>query len=144
MRIPLFHSLVTGLILSLIAMGAACAQSAPKTAPQQDIAKVAPVRTAVPTPSLTILFFMNPNGRPCQMQNEILSAIKDSLVARASTTYIKTTEPADRERFSVYGIRGLPSLIIVDSNNKEIKRFTPGIQSAETILAALKALAGRD
>jgi thiol-disulfide isomerase/thioredoxin len=91
-----------------------------------------------PLPTNKILFFMNPNGHPCQMQNAILDEIKDSLAGLATVTYIKTTEPGDRDAFETYGIRGLPFLIIVDKNGKELKRFTPGIQSKEAILAALR------
>ncbi len=89
-------------------------------------------------PAKTILFFMNPNGHPCQMQNAILDGIKDSLAGKATIKYIKTTEEGDRNAFDTYGIRGLPSLIIVDKRGKELKRFSPGIQSKEDILAALK------
>jgi len=89
-------------------------------------------------PAKTILFFMNPNGHPCQMQNAILDGIKDSLAGKATIKYIKTSEESDRDAFDSYGIRGLPSLIIVDNNGKELKRFSPGIQSKEDILAALK------
>jgi thioredoxin 1 len=88
-------------------------------------------------PPRTILFFMNPNGRPCQMQNSILTEIKDDLIGRADVRSIKTTEPGDRDLFMKYGIRGLPSLIIIDNNGKEIIRFPPGIQDKETILDAL-------
>jgi thioredoxin 1 len=95
------------------------------------------VKAVKQAPSYKLLFFMNPNGRPCQMQNAILEEIKDSLANLAQVTYIKTTDPGDRDAFFTYGIRGLPSLIIVDRNGREIKRFTPGIQSKETILAAL-------
>lgn len=86
----------------------------------------------------TILFFMNPNGMPCQMQDQIISGMTEKLSGKAMVTRIKTTVPEDREKFSEYGIRGLPMLIIVDGAKKEIKRFTPGIQSEETILDALK------
>lgn len=89
-------------------------------------------------PDRTILFFMNPNGRPCQMQLSILDGMKDKLAPMANVTYIKTTESRDREKFSEYGIRGLPSLIIVDKNGKEITRFQPGIQDEETILSSLQ------
>ncbi len=90
------------------------------------------------TPAKEILFFMNPNGHPCQMQNAILESIKDSLAGLATITYIKTTDPKNQDAFETYGIRGLPSLIIVDKNGKELKRFTPGIHSKEDILAALR------
>jgi len=88
-------------------------------------------------PEKRILFFMNPNGHPCQMQLSILDAMKDTLQGLAAITYIKTTEAADQQTFYTYGIRGLPSLIILDNNGKEIKRFAPGIQDEKNILSAL-------
>ncbi len=81
---------------------------------------------------------MNPNGRPCQSQVTILNGMKDALASIATVKYIKTTVDADQKLFYDYGIRGLPSLVIIDKNGKEIKRFTPGIQDESTILAALK------
>jgi thiol-disulfide isomerase/thioredoxin len=89
-------------------------------------------------PAKTILFFMNPNGHPCQMQNAVLEGIKDSLAGKATIKYIKTTEESDRDAFDTYGIRGLPSLIIVDKNGKELKRFSPGIQDKDAILDAVR------
>jgi len=90
------------------------------------------------TPDKQILFFMNPNGHPCQMQVSVLDGMKEKLSGLATIKYVKTTEPGDEEAFYKYGIRGLPSLIILDKNDKEIKRFTPGIQDEKTILSALK------
>lgn len=89
-------------------------------------------------PDRTILFFMNPNGRPCQMQLAVLDGMKEKLVPLAAITYIKTTESSDRDKFARYGIRGLPSLIIADKNGKEITRFQPGIQDEAAILHALE------
>ena len=86
----------------------------------------------------TILFFMNPNGHPCQMQKAILDGMNEKLAGLAKVTYVKITERSDRDMFSKFGIRGLPSLIIVDADGHEIYRFATGIQDEETILAALQ------
>jgi thioredoxin 1 len=86
----------------------------------------------------TILFFMNPSGAPCQMQDKILTDMGKSLTDHAVLHYVKTTVPSDRGTFAEYGIRALPSLIIIDSNRKVIKRFPPGIQSVESIRQAIK------
>jgi thioredoxin 1 len=98
------------------------------------------VKKASVAPNKEILFFMNPNGHPCQMQNAILNGIKDSLAGLATIKYYKTTEDADRDAFGKYGIRGLPTLVIADSKGNEISRFTPGIQDKETILSTLHSL----
>ena len=91
----------------------------------------------VAIPDKQILFFMNPNGRPCQMQLEILDGMKEKLKGLATIKYVKTTEQADQALFYDYGIRGLPSLVVLDKTGKEFKRFTPGIQDEKTIMSAL-------
>jgi len=99
----------------------------------------APSPTATPAAAhgRQLLFFMNPNGYPCQTQLAILNGVADSLSKVAQVVYIKTTEPADMQKFEAYGIRGLPSLVIADETGRELSRFSPGIQSGEAVLAAL-------
>jgi thioredoxin 1 len=93
----------------------------------------------IDVPQKQLLFFINPNGKPCQMQILIVDNMKDKLSGKATVTYIKTTEPADENKFYQYGIRGLPSLIIADKNGKEIKRLPPGVKDEQTILNALES-----
>jgi thioredoxin 1 len=103
-----------------------------------DAASAAANTTAnAPAPRQQLLFFMNPDGYPCQVQQQILSGVADSLSKVAHVVYIKTTEPADMQKFEAYGIRALPSLVIADQNGRELRRFAPGIQSADAVLAAL-------
>jgi len=96
-------------------------------------------QTAKPAPAkTTVLFFINPNGAPCQMQDQILKEMGTSLTAKAQVKYLKTTEfQSSRAYFEKYGIRGLPTLIILDSKGNIKHRFTPGIQSKEMILQKL-------
>jgi thioredoxin 1 len=98
----------------------------------------APASTAGTVPEKELLFFINPNGRPCQMQMSILDGMKGELSGLVKIKHLKTTDPADQNAFYQYGIRGLPSIIILDKNGKEFKRFSPGIQDEKTILAVLK------
>lgn len=86
-------------------------------------------------PKKQLLFFMNPNGRPCQMQDEIIRNMGVTLTDVATVKYVKTTNGDDYPTFRTYGIRGLPSLIILDEQGKEYKRFTPGVQSAESVMS---------
>ncbi|MHB0963250.1 MAG: TlpA family protein disulfide reductase [Gemmatimonadaceae bacterium] len=88
-------------------------------------------------PGKQLLFFLNPDGYPCQTQMQILNSVADSLSKVAQVVYIRTTEPADMQKFETYGIRALPSLVIADQNGNELTRFAPGIQSADAVLAAL-------
>ena len=87
------------------------------------------------TPKKQLLFFMNPNGRPCQMQDAIIHEMGTTLSDLATVKYVKTTSRDDYQLFAAYGIRGLPSLIILDEQGKEYKRFTPGVQSAESVMS---------
>lgn len=88
----------------------------------------------------TLVFFLNPNGRPCQIQNEILEQSRGEWSKHVNIRYVSTEVPADRGVFYQFGIRALPSLVFVDPNGKEIQRFAPGIQSAENVIAAAKKL----
>ncbi len=93
--------------------------------------------TAKPTTKPTLIFFMNPNGNPCIMQDAILQKAKMDLDKFASIRYVKTTVPTDRDTFYEYGVRSLPQLILVDTKGNPISRFAPGIQEIETIMQAL-------
>jgi len=88
----------------------------------------------------TLLFFMNPNGRPCQMQDEIIHSMQGTIDSLVHLRYVKTTNDQDQAEFYKYGIRSIPMLIVVDNTGKEVKRFTPGIQVQEKLIAELKKL----
>ncbi len=88
----------------------------------------------------SLLFFMNPNGRPCQIQDEILQSAKATIDSLVNVQYIKTTISQDQAKFYKYGIRSIPLLIVIDKSGKEIKRFTPGIHEQEQLIADLKKL----
>lgn len=88
----------------------------------------------------TLLFFMNPYGMPCQVQDKILNSISSEISEKLNVRYVKTTDPNDRSSFYEYTIRGLPSLVIVDNNYSETKRFTPGIIQKDEILNVVKEL----
>jgi thioredoxin 1 len=109
----------------------------PSVVPVQTAAAGAAAPAAATHPKRKLLFFMNPNGIPCQTQWGILNNVADSLLKVADVVYIKTTEPADYPKFETFGIRGLPSLVITDENGRELSRFSPGIQPADAVLAAL-------
>jgi thioredoxin 1 len=98
-----------------------------------------PVATAAPSSSRPaaalprLVFFMNPGGAPCQMQDRILQDMGAELKGKAEVVYYKTTVPTDIAKFQQYGIRALPTLIVTDASGKEIRRATPGIQSAAQV-----------
>ncbi len=83
-----------------------------------------------------ILFFLNPGGRPCQIQEEILNKMKGQLNG-VKIVNVSTAKMEDRAKFYTYGIRALPAIIILDINGKEEHRFSPGIQDSNIILKYL-------
>lgn len=80
-----------------------------------------------------LVFFMNPNGAPCQMQDQILRGMGPSLTGAADVVYYRTTEPSEIGQFQAYGVRSLPLLIVTDQAGRELRRATPGIQAAEAV-----------
>jgi len=120
-------------LLLLVGLGlAACsrAESAtPAAGPLPMAAHGAPPAAARPR----LVFFMNPNGRPCQVQDEILRSMGPALTGAADVVYYRTTEAGEIQHFQAYGVRSLPLLIVTDGAGRELRRATPGIQSAEAV-----------
>ena len=80
-----------------------------------------------------LVFFMNPNGRPCQLQDQILREMDGELGPKVEVVYYRTTVARDLDGFRQYGIRSLPMLLLTDASGKELRRATPGIQSAAQV-----------
>jgi thioredoxin-like negative regulator of GroEL len=53
---------------------------------------------------------------------------------------VSTMVQNDQKAFYDYGVRSLPTLILVDKAGKISRAFSPGIQSIETISSALDGL----
>jgi hypothetical protein len=91
----------------------------------------------------TLLFFMNPAGRPCQTQDQILAEGRDKWEPLATLRYVRTDVQADRDVFYQYGVRSLPNLILVGADGKEITRYSPGIQTVDAVLTGIPGKPGR-
>lgn len=127
--------LVRPALLLAAAVAALTAAPALAAGPAKPVAAHAQA-TKAPLPRL--VFFMNPNGMPCQMQDRILRDMGAELTERAQLVYYKTTEPADIVHFQEFGIRALPSLIVTDANGRELRRATPGILQMPQVLRLLQ------
>ncbi|NOZ07499.1 MAG: thioredoxin family protein [FCB group bacterium] len=88
----------------------------------------------------TLLFFMNPNGGPCQMQDRYLQDASEEIKEYADVVYVKTTDDRSKSMFYQYGVRSLPQIILLDHDQQEIRRFSPGIQQPATIMDVLSSL----
>ena len=115
-------------IILMAAAVAACSASAePTRTPLTTGSSHAPARLP------RLVFFMNPNGAPCQLQDRVLREMGPELSGRAVLVYYRTTEPADLAQFGRYGIRSIPMLLVTDAEERELRRATPGIHSADEI-----------
>ena len=80
-----------------------------------------------------LVFFINPDGGPCQMQGKILSGMTAELEGKVIIRPVQTTVKADMDIFYAYGIRALPTILLADTQGKEISRLPPGVHPVETI-----------
>ena len=106
---------------------------------------VAPAAPTAPTAtrqlaSHKLVFFLNPNGGPCRLQVSILNNMADELRGIVDIQYVQTIVPGDRNIFSQYGIRSLPTLLLADASGKEIKRMPPGVKQADDIRRLIQSI----
>jgi thioredoxin 1 len=117
-----------------------CSES-PKGTQDSASPKDSSVLSSSGNPSL--VFFLDPNGRPCQIQDEILRGMSGDLQGVVELRYVQTTVPSDINVFYAFGVRGLPTLLLTDASGKEIRRLPPGVKSAEEIRTLLQAIPAR-
>lgn len=119
------------LTLFLVQISAA-ANAAPKSTPE--------LKQILGAGKKTIIFFQNPNGGPCRAQNEILQKLLKDRKENFSIAYINAMKPEDQKAFYDYGVRNLPSLVLVDGSGNISRVFPPGIQSYETLGKSLDSI----
>jgi thioredoxin 1 len=98
----------------------------------------AALESAIKSGKKTVVFFLNPNGRPCQLQNAELEKLKRDVGGSINVVYVSVLEPQSQKAFYDYGIRSMPSLVLIDGKGGIARHMPPGIHSYETLLAALK------
>ncbi len=130
-------------LVLLLAVGCSNDQAVPLQSTPADSA--APVAATAGQPAAEaaepfLVFFLDPNGGPCRMQDSILQSMTAELEDKVNLRYVQTTVPEDINIFYAYGIRGLPTIVLVDASGKEIKRLPPGVKSADDIRTLLDAL----
>jgi thioredoxin-like negative regulator of GroEL len=85
----------------------------------------------------TLVFFQNPYGGPCKAQKGILDKLLQDRKGSFNIAGVNAMNQNDQKAFYDYGVRSLPSLVLVDKAGKISKVFPPGIQNQETLTAAL-------
>ncbi len=118
-------------LLTILAVTLSACSSSAGQAPEQAPAVGPVANTAGALPHL--VFFMNPGGAPCQMQDRVLREMSSELNGRFELVYYRTTNTYDLPAFDRFGIRSLPSLVLTDAAGNELRRATPGVQSPEAI-----------
>jgi thiol-disulfide isomerase/thioredoxin len=88
----------------------------------------------------TIIFFQNPQGGPCRAQNEILQRLLKDRKNAFNIAPVSTMSAGDQKAFYDYGVRSLPTIVLVDNKGVIVRFFPPGIQSYETLAAALDSV----
>jgi thioredoxin 1 len=126
-------------IIALLAVTLFAAASLASAAP------TAPLSTPVLSQTIgkgkpTLVFFQNPNGGPCRAQQQVLNKLAEKRNGAFNIAPVNAMEQNDQKAFYDYGVRSLPSLVLVDKAGKISKVFPPGIQSIETLSAALDGL----
>ncbi len=108
------------------------ANAAPKSTPE--------LQQLIGAGKKTVVFFQNPNGGPCKAQNEILQKLLKDRKGNFTIAYVNAMKPEDQKAFYDYGIRNLPSLVVVDGSGNISRVFPPGIQSYETLGQSLDSI----
>jgi len=88
----------------------------------------------------TLVFFQNPFGGPCKAQKAVLDKLTEKRNGGFNIASVNATNQDDQKAFYDYGVRSLPSLVLVDGSGNISKVFPPGIQSFETLSAQLDGL----
>lgn len=88
----------------------------------------------------TVVFFLNPAGGPCRAQNEVLQKLYQDRGGNFNVAFVSTMKPEDQQAFYDYGVRNLPTVVLVDRSGKISRNFPPGIQSYEALAAGLDGI----
>lgn len=125
-------AVVMSALLGLSAAGIAVAGNAPLSLPE--------LKKAFGSSKPTLLFFQNPYGGPCRNQKAILDKLQQDRTNSFNIVAVNAMDQSHQKAFYDYGVRSLPSLVLVDKSGNISKVFPPGIQQANSLSAALDGL----
>jgi thioredoxin len=106
----------------------------------QSTASVATLVSSHQSAAFKLVFFLDPEGGPCRLQDSILKDMANELRGKVDIQYVQTTVPADRNIFYQYGIRSLPTLLLADANGNEIRRMAPGVKRDSDIRLLIQSI----
>ncbi|MHB8058665.1 MAG: thioredoxin family protein [Desulfuromonadaceae bacterium] len=126
-------ALITAAVLAAATLSLAAGPAAPLSTPTLK-------KTIASNGKPTLIFFENPNGAPCRMQKALLDLLVEKRKNNFNLASVSTLVKNDQKGFYDYGVRSLPTLVLVDKAGRIGKVFPPGIQSIESIALALDGL----
>ncbi|MFZ4858154.1 MAG: TlpA family protein disulfide reductase [Desulfuromonadaceae bacterium] len=126
-------------IIALLAVTVFATASLATAAPKATLSTPA-LSQAIGKGKPTLVFFQNPNGGPCKAQQQVLDKLTEKRKGTFTIAPVNAMEQNDQKAFYDYGVRSLPSLVLVDKAGNISKVFPPGIQNIETISTALDGL----
>jgi thioredoxin 1 len=131
-RIIVTLSLISLLLTAGASLAGAGNQAAPRSTPE--------LSKMIGLGKTTVVFFLNPNGGPCKAQNEILVKLQKDKKNAFNIAYVSAENSENQKAFYDYGVRSLPSLVLVDKAGNISRVFSPGIQTYEALVAALDGI----
>ena len=126
-------AMITAAVLAAATLAMAAGPAAPLSTPTLK-------KTIASNGKPTLIFFENPNGAPCRMQKALLDLLVEKRKNNFNLASVSTLVKNDQKGFYDYGVRSLPTLVLVDKAGRIGKVFPPGIQSIESIALALDGL----
>lgn len=125
--------LVSLSLAAALALGAAPVHSASTAAPLS----TPELKKVIGAGKKTVVFFLNPQGGPCKVQNEIVQQLLKDRKGSFSVAYVDAMKAENQRAFYDYGVRNLPQLVLVDGKGKIAQFFPPGIQTYDALAMAL-------
>lgn len=126
-------ALITAALISTATLAMAANPAAPLSTPTLK-------KTIASNGKPTLVFFENPNGGPCRAQKALLNKLAEQRKEAFNIASVSTLNQDDQRGFYDYGIRSLPTLVLVDKTGKISRVFSPGIQNIEVLSSALDGL----
>ena len=131
-RIIVALSLISLLLAAGASLAVAGNQAAPKSTPE--------LGKTIGSGKPAVVFFLNPNGGPCQAQDSVLVKLWNDRKKSFNIVYVSAMVQENQKAFYDYGVRSLPSLVLVDKAGNIGRVFPPGIQTYETLASAIDGL----
>ena len=131
MKRIIMAAIMAGTVCMAAAQGA-FAGNAPLSLPE--------LKNAFGSSKPTLLFFQNPYGGPCRNQKAILDKLQHDRKNSFNIVAVNAMDQSHQKAFYDYGVRSLPSLVLVDKSGNISKVFPPGIQQANSLSAVLDGL----